>query len=114
MMSHHCLASFTHCTALQDKENKEKPAVEARKSPARDKSPPPTKLHVTKLTRNVTAEHVEEIFGVYGTLVSCSLAIDPKVQLPKGYAEVEFATAEEAERAKEYMDGAQLDGNVLQ
>jgi RNA-binding protein with serine-rich domain 1 len=89
-----------------------------RKSPAaaanRDRSPPPTKLHVSKLTRNVTAEHVSEIFSIYGTLVSCTLAMDPKVQLPKGFAVVEFANAEEAEKAKDYMDGAQLDGNVLQ
>ncbi len=57
---------------------------------------------------------MEEIFGIYGSIVSCNLAMDPKVQLPKGFAVVEFATAEEAERAKDFMDGAQLDGNVLQ
>lgn len=92
----------------------DKGAGDARKSPARDRSPPPTKLHVSKLTRNVTAEHVNEIFSIYGTVVSCALAMDPKVQLHKGYAIVEYASAEEAEKAKDYMDGAQLDGNVLQ
>jgi RNA recognition motif-containing protein len=95
--------------SLQDKA-----AGDARKSPGRDKSPPPTKLHVSKLTRNVTAEHVSEIFSLYGTLVSCTMAMDPKVQLPKGFAVVEFATGDEAEKAKDYMDGAQLDGNILQ
>jgi RNA recognition motif-containing protein len=57
---------------------------------------------------------VSEIFSLYGTLVSCTLAMDAKVQLPKGFAVVEFATGEEAEKAKDYMDGAQLDGNTLQ
>lgn len=74
----------------------------------------PKKLHVSKLTRNVTTEHVREIFGVYGELISCNLAMDERVQLPKGYAVVEYATREEAEKARDYMDGGQLDGAVIQ
>lgn len=74
----------------------------------------PRKLHVSKLTRNVTAEHVSEIFSAYGTLLSCSLPLDERVQLPKGYAVVEFGSSEEAERARDYLDGGQLDGNVIQ
>jgi RNA recognition motif-containing protein len=101
-----CLCVFPGC--------QDKGAGDARKSPARDRSPPPTKLHIGKLSRNVTADHVSEIFSIYGTLVSCTLAMDPRVQLPKGFAVVEYATPEEAEKAKDYMDGAQLDGNVLQ
>lgn len=100
--------------AAEGSGRKSSPAGAAAPAAARDKSPPPTKLHVSKLTRNVTAEHVSEIFSTYGTLVACTLAVDQQVQLPKGYAVVEFASAEEAERAKDYMDGAQLDGNVLQ
>jgi RNA-binding protein with serine-rich domain 1 len=57
---------------------------------------------------------VREIFGAYGELKSCTLAVDERVQLPKGYAVVEFAQREDAERAKDYMDGGQLDGNVIQ
>lgn len=82
-------------------------------APARDTSPPPTKLHVGKLTRNVTEEHVREIFSHYGKLVACNLAVDPRVQLPKGYAVVEYASNEDATRAMDYMDGAQLDGNMI-
>jgi RNA-binding protein with serine-rich domain 1 len=89
------------------------PAAAAAAGGGRDKSPPPTKLHVGKLTRNVTEEHVREIFGHYGALVGCSLAVDPRVSLPKGYAVVEFDAAEDAARAMDYMDGAQLDGNVI-
>ncbi len=57
---------------------------------------------------------MREIFGAYGELKSCTLAVDERVQLPKGYAVVEFAQREDAERAKDYMDGGQLDGNVIQ
>lgn len=56
---------------------------------------------------------MREIFSHYGTLVACSLAIDARVQLPKGFAVVEFAAPEEAARAVDYLDGAQLDGNVI-
>lgn len=74
----------------------------------------PKRLHISKLTRNVTADHVKEIFSTYGQLLSCTLAIDERVQLPKGYAVVEYATREEAEKAREYMDGGQIDGAVIQ
>jgi RNA recognition motif-containing protein len=74
----------------------------------------PRKLHVSKLTRNVSEEHVKEIFSTFGELASCSLAVDERVQLPKGYAVVEYVNREDAERAKELMDGGQLDGNVIQ
>ena len=35
------------------------------------------------------------------------------VNLPRGYAYVEYKTWEEAEKARLHMDGGQLDGNVL-
>lgn len=35
------------------------------------------------------------------------------VNLPRGFAYVEFANREDAERARSHMDGGQLDGNVL-
>jgi hypothetical protein len=46
----------------------------------------PRKLHISKLTRNVTEEHVREIFAHYGNITTCQLAIDERVQLSKGYA----------------------------
>ncbi len=73
----------------------------------------PLKLHVGRLTRNVTEAHVREIFSTYGELASVHLAIDERVQLPKGYAVVEFASTEEGEAAKDYMDGGQIDGNTI-
>jgi len=41
-----------------------------------------TRLHVGKLTRNVTAKHVEEIFGTFGKLKGVDLAIDRAVRHP--------------------------------
>lgn len=44
---------------------------------------------------------------------SAELAIDRVVDLPRGFAYVEYETRVEAEKAKLHMDGGQLDGNVI-
>ncbi len=66
-----------------------------------------------RLTRNVTQEHIHEIFSHFGKLKSVDLAIDKTVNLPRGFAYVVFETRAEAEEARRYMDGGQLDGNVI-
>jgi RNA recognition motif-containing protein len=71
------------------------------------------RLHVSKLTRNVTEEHLREIFSTYGTLIHCELAIDERYQLPKGYAIIEYDTQAQADAAHEYMNEGQLDGNII-
>lgn len=43
-----------------------------------------TKLHVGKLTRNVTQEHMREIFATFGKLKSVELAMDRTVRLSHG------------------------------
>lgn len=35
------------------------------------------------------------------------------VNLPRGFAYVEFKEREDAEKARAHMDGGQLDGNVI-
>lgn len=72
-----------------------------------------TRLVVRNLTRNVTEDHIQEIFGCYGTLKSVELAVDRNVNLPRGYAHVDFETHEEAERALDYLNNGQIDGNVV-
>ncbi|CAN0149298.1 unnamed protein product, partial [Ascophyllum nodosum] len=54
-----------------------------------------------------------EIFGSYGKVTSVDLAVDKRVNLPKGYAFVEFVERAEAEQAQLYLDGGQLDGEKL-
>lgn len=72
-----------------------------------------TRLHVGRLTRNVTQEHIQEIFSNFGKLKSVDLAIDNRVNLPRGFAYVVYETRAEADLARLTMDGGQLDGNVL-
>lgn len=59
----------------------------------------PAKLHVSGLSRNVTAEHLREIFGTFGGLRDVELAMDRRVGLSRGFGYVEFEHRREAEGA---------------
>lgn len=83
------------------------PRRRGSRSPPRKRSPTPqpTILHVDKLTRNVNKEHLEEIFGTFGTVKNVEVGWDRRVNLPRGFAYVEYETHEPAEKARQYMDG---------
>lgn len=68
---------------------------------------------VGNLTRNVTEEHLKEIFGTFGKLASVELAMDRAVNLPRGFAHVEYESASDATKAVEHMHEGQIDGNVI-
>uniref|UniRef100_A0A452XJX9 RRM domain-containing protein n=1 Tax=Aegilops tauschii subsp. strangulata TaxID=200361 RepID=A0A452XJX9_AEGTS len=70
-------------------------------------------LLVSRLSRNVTEGHLREIFENYGEVVNVELSMDKAVNLPRGYGYVEFKMRADAEKALLYMDGAQIDGNVV-
>ena len=46
-------------------------------------------------------------------VLNVQLAIDPQVNLPKGYAYVEMEKLEDAEKCVEFLNGGQVDGNVV-
>lgn len=71
------------------------------------------KIRITGLTRNVSKQHLEEIFSNFGHVVEIDLPMDPKVHLTRGYGDVLFSSGAEADTAIASMDGGQLDGNVL-
>ncbi|KAG6407342.1 hypothetical protein SASPL_130331 [Salvia splendens] len=82
---------------------------------SRKASPAPESLvlHVDQLSRNVNENHLKEIFGNFGEVVNVRVAMDHVVNLPKGFAYVEFKIRADAEKAQLYMDGAQIDGKVV-
>ncbi|KAL3120361.1 hypothetical protein niasHT_009232 [Heterodera trifolii] len=87
------------------------PPVKRERTP----EPPPRRLCVRNLSRNITKAHMEEIFALFGALKSCELPMDRvHVHLPRGYGYVEYEKAEDAEKALKHMDGGQIDGLEIQ
>ena len=86
------------------------------RSPRRRKrspTPKPAKLYVAHLTRNVTKDHVFEIFSVYGHVKSVDLPMDRFNFMPRGFAYVEYDEADDADTALKHMDGGQIDGQEI-
>ncbi|RWS05048.1 SR-related protein LDC2-like protein [Dinothrombium tinctorium] len=82
--------------------------------PKRALSPKVAKIHIGRLTRNVTKDHLLEIFNAYGVIKSVDLPIDRiHPHLSRGFAYVEYEKAEDAEKAIKYMDGGQIDGQEI-
>jgi hypothetical protein len=77
-----------------------------RKRKERSPTPRPTKIHVGRLTRNVTRDHILEIFSTYGTVKSVDFPQDRlHTHTGRGFAYIEFETPNEAENAMKHMDG---------
>lgn len=77
-----------------------------RKRKERSPTPRPTRIHIGRLSRNVTKDHIVEIFSTYGTIKLVEFPPD-RLHPPsgRGYAYVEFETADQAENAMKHMDG---------
>ncbi|GMR41658.1 hypothetical protein PMAYCL1PPCAC_11853, partial [Pristionchus mayeri] len=89
----------------------------ARRSRTRSprKASPPKKLCVRHLSRNVSKDHLHEIFAIYGALKNCELPSDRNhPHLGRGYGYIEYENVEDAEKAIKHMDGGQIDGQVIQ
>ena len=51
------------------------------------------------ITRNVSEEHLSEIFNYYAKVKSVSLQISQRLRTKNDYALIEFETMDEAEKA---------------
>lgn len=65
------------------------------------------KLYVGNLTYSVTDEQLEKLFSQYGEVKEVNLIGS------KGFGFVEMATNEEAEKAKEALDGYAFEGRNM-
>lgn len=68
---------------------------------------------VENLTRNVTKEHIAEIFGIYGLIDHIFMPIYKKSESNKGYCYVEYVYHDQAANAVDKMNNAELDGEEL-
>ncbi|XP_077809812.1 RNA-binding protein with serine-rich domain 1-like [Macaca mulatta] len=86
------------------------PERDEKERKRRSPSPKPTKVHIGRLTRNVTKDHIMEIFSTYGKIKMIDMPVERMhPHLSKGYAYVEFENPYEADKALKHMDGGQID-----
>jgi len=72
-----------------------------------------TKLFVGNLSFNTTENTLQEAFSAHGNVVEANLMMDRMTGRSRGFAFVTYSTPEEAQKAIEAMNGAQLDGRAL-
>ncbi|KUI58985.1 RNA-binding protein with serine-rich domain 1-A [Cytospora mali] len=72
-----------------------------------------TKIVVERLTKNVTEEHLREIFGAYGTIHDMDVPLSRQFGTNRGAAYILYANESDAESAIAHMHEAQLDGATI-
>ncbi len=71
------------------------------------------KLYVGNLGYETTEATVRTAFEPHGEVTSVNLITDRDSGRPKGFGFVEMGSAEEAQKAKDALDGTQLDGRSI-
>ncbi|MCG9479088.1 MAG: RNA-binding protein [Actinomycetia bacterium] len=66
-----------------------------------------SKLYVGNFSYSTTKEQLEELFSEYGSVNEITLIGN------KGFGFVEMSSTEEAEKAKEALDGSEFSGRTL-
>jgi RNA recognition motif-containing protein len=72
-----------------------------------------TKLFVGNLSFNTTENDLQDAFAAHGQVVETNLMMDRATGRPRGFGFITMSTPEEAQKAIEAMNGAQLDGRPL-
>jgi RNA recognition motif-containing protein len=71
------------------------------------------KLYVGNLSYGTTEEALRVAFEAHGTVASVNLITDRDSGRPKGFGFVEMGSPEEAQKAKDALDGTEMDGRTL-
>jgi len=71
------------------------------------------KLLIGNLSFETSETALRELFSRAGRVQSVNLVIDPQSGKKKGFAFVEMGTNAEAEKAKRFLDGADMDGRSI-
>lgn len=74
---------------------------------------PGTNLFVTGIHPRLTEQDVTQLFDKYGEVESCSIMLDPHTKESRGFGFVKMVTPEQADAAKEGLQGAQIEGRTL-
>jgi RNA recognition motif-containing protein len=71
------------------------------------------KLYVGNLPYSTTDESLKDLFSQAGAVAAASIIIDKFSKRSKGFGFVEMATEEEAAKAKDMFNGAEVDGRKI-
>jgi RNA recognition motif-containing protein len=71
------------------------------------------KLLVRNLARTTTEEELRALFEVYGKVQSCSLILDKKSGLSKGFGFVEMPSPGKSKAAMKNLNGTNVGGNSI-
>lgn len=72
-----------------------------------------TKLYVGGVSYGTTEDSLRDAFAQAGNVVSAKIIIDKMTGRSRGFAFVEMATEEDAQKAIELWNGKELDGRTL-
>jgi len=80
-----------------------------------DRTPaePNPKLFVGSLAWAATDEDLQALFSPIGELVSASVVKYPDTGRSKGFGFVEYSSTEEAQKAKDELDGKEIAGRAI-
>lgn len=81
-----------------------------RESGARN---PGSNLFVTGIHPRLSEAEVSRLFEKYGNVEGCSIMKDPHTQESRGFGFVKMVTAEEADAAKDGLQGENIEGRTL-
>jgi len=71
------------------------------------------KLYVGNLEHTVTEEELRTLFSEHGEILSLDIVKDRYSGTPRGFGFVEFANDEDAQKAKQALNGQDLKGRAL-
>ncbi|KAF8715523.1 hypothetical protein HU200_027180 [Digitaria exilis] len=71
------------------------------------------KLFIGGLSQFATEDSLAEAFSRYGQVIEATIVSDKVTNRPKGFGFVKFASQEEANSAREEMNGKVLNGRVI-
>jgi cold-inducible RNA-binding protein len=72
-----------------------------------------TKLFVGNLSFDMTENDLQDAFAAHGTVTEANLMMDRSTGRPRGFAFITMASAEEAQKAIDALNGAALGGRNL-
>ena len=72
-----------------------------------------SKLYVGNLSFDTTDQGLEQAFSEYGEVASATVVKDQYSNRSRGFGFVEFVQGADAQKAKESMNGKELDGREL-